>query len=414
MTEMSTNGELPYNFMATSFLGIRIIDRRKRVGGALTSIPTKIPLSTLLDSAVKSSRLSDVHLDALSAKKPAISIPGLYDEQITRLLRFNALHKFVKGISSKIMNLSDGKPLSSMHLTVSLREFRIMNSLGICERDYGTCITIDIHMDDRLGSRVFSVTRSLKDIKLQSWITEIQEKECCLGSRIKGLSSVDNVTCDIILSPAALTNVLDCISSDFVLAYAGYPKDRASVCSSLLSITDDGSAPGLMNSSRIDHEGYPRQRTKIVEKGTLENLVCDCTTATKFGMASTGNANRRISQSLSGNTIMYTPFPFVTCSNLLVESRSSERLSALLETGKILVEMAFPMFPFQHLLVRKAFGLQRGTFAERLRPFIICDSPLGLMRKIASTSNTVRHMLGRKMAAMSPYVVVRNCEIRRI
>ena len=57
-----------------------------------------------------------------------------------------------------------------------------------------------------------------------------------------------------------------------------------------LSIYDDGLNDAYISSSLFDDEGYPTQKTPVIEKGVLKNYLHNWSTAKKYGVKSTGNA----------------------------------------------------------------------------------------------------------------------------
>jgi TldD protein len=77
--------------------------------------------------------------------------------------------------------------------------------------------------------------------------------------------------------------------------YAG--KIGQEVASSLVSVYDDGLLPQKFGSGRYDDEGYPVQKTVLINKGILEEYLYDYQTAKKAGRNSTGNGRRESYQS---------------------------------------------------------------------------------------------------------------------
>ena len=70
------------------------------------------------------------------------------------------------------------------------------------------------------------------------------------------------------------------------------------IASEDLTLIDDGTDPRGMNSSISDDEGVPRQKTSIIENGTLKSFLWDTYWANKKGENSTGNAKRSMRQGL--------------------------------------------------------------------------------------------------------------------
>jgi PmbA protein len=80
-----------------------------------------------------------------------------------------------------------------------------------------------------------------------------------------------------------------------------------------ISIVDNGTLPDGFGTTKIDDEGVPRQKTPIVEKGALSNILYDNYTAKRENLESTGNASRyRMA------TSPYTNQPTIRPTNLTI------------------------------------------------------------------------------------------------
>lgn len=91
----------------------------------------------------------------------------------------------------------------------------------------------------------------------------------------------------ILRSSLALAVCLDIFKDSFLSRLLG--KQVAPEC---LSLIDDGIMAGGRFSSSFDGDGVARQRTVIIENGTLRNCLSDRMEASKNKQASTGNARR--------------------------------------------------------------------------------------------------------------------------
>lgn len=66
-------------------------------------------------------------------------------------------------------------------------------------------------------------------------------------------------------------------------------KEGEQVAASILSLTDDPFLPECVIHLPFDSEGVPTRRKPLIEKGTLNTLLHNLSTAAKAGCASTGN-----------------------------------------------------------------------------------------------------------------------------
>jgi PmbA protein len=69
------------------------------------------------------------------------------------------------------------------------------------------------------------------------------------------------------------------------------------VAADALTVTDDGTLPGLFGTSPFDDEGVASRRTVVIEKGVLKSYLLNTYAGRKLGMKTTGNASR----GLTGN-----------------------------------------------------------------------------------------------------------------
>ena len=84
-----------------------------------------------------------------------------------------------------------------------------------------------------------------------------------------------------------------------------------------LTVTDDGQNPTGVNTDAIDAEGYPQQKTTIIEKGRLNQFLFDSYYAQIYGTESTGNCTRH--SRLFGSTLPYENSPSIRPKNLEVK-----------------------------------------------------------------------------------------------
>lgn len=96
-----------------------------------------------------------------------------------------------------------------------------------------------------------------------------------------------------------------------------------------ITLVDDGIMYGGMRTRPFDDEGYPTQKTYVIEKGLLKNYLYDTYTSLKDNVMSTGNAVR-------GG--YWTP-PQTAPSNLILEAGDSSLEEMVKETSRgLLVE----------------------------------------------------------------------------
>lgn len=97
------------------------------------------------------------------------------------------------------------------------------------------------------------------------------------------------------------------------------------VCSSDISIVDDGTIPGNRGSVNFDDEGVPGQKTYMVRDGILTSYLHDRISAGYYGVSPTGNGRRE--------TFRYAPIPRMRSTYMLSGSSDKESIIASVRKG---------------------------------------------------------------------------------
>jgi TldD protein len=97
------------------------------------------------------------------------------------------------------------------------------------------------------------------------------------------------------------------------------------VCSSDISIVDDGTITGNRGSVNFDDEGVPGQKTYMVRDGILTSYLHDRISADYYGVSPTGNGRRE--------TFRYAPIPRMRSTYMLSGSSDKESIIASVRKG---------------------------------------------------------------------------------
>ncbi|MBW1742552.1 MAG: TldD/PmbA family protein [Deltaproteobacteria bacterium] len=100
------------------------------------------------------------------------------------------------------------------------------------------------------------------------------------------------------------------LEADLALEGLSVYSDRVgeTVASSRITVIDDATIPQRRGSYGYDDEGFPAQKTLLIDKGVLKGYLCDRLYAMRFGGKSTGNGRRQ----------SYKHPPIVRMSNTLI------------------------------------------------------------------------------------------------
>lgn len=214
--------------------------------------------------------------------------------------------------------------------------------------------------------------------------------------RMLGAEKINTQKAPVVLDPYVATNFLGvlapALSAEAVQKgkslFAG--KLGTQVCSSLISIIDDGALPGAIMSAPFDGEGVSTGRTALIEKGTLKNFLHNSYTAAKDGVTSTGNAVRSFKST-----------PEVGTTNFFIEAGSVSRDELLsgIEQGFYVTEVMgmHTANPISGDFSVGASGLwiEKGKLTKAVRGVAIAGNLLSLLEQVDCVADDLTFFVGR-------------------
>jgi PmbA protein len=172
----------------------------------------------------------------------------------------------------------------------SIGHVSLLTSTGIEQEDKFTTLYLSIRAfktKEASGHKTLS-SRILAEFDVEKAGKEAGEIASLSKNPVEGKPGKYNV----IFSPLAFAPILDSIgeaasifSVESGMSFLTKTKDLGN-----FTLIDDGTLPNGINSSKFDDEGYPTQRTTIIEKGTLKTYLHNTSSAERYNTKSTGNA----------------------------------------------------------------------------------------------------------------------------
>jgi len=171
-----------------------------------------------------------------------------------------------------------------------------------------------------------------------------------------------------------------------------------------VTIYDDGLLNGGLRTWKFDGEGVPHQRTLIIEKGVLRNLIYDSYTAKKEEKESTGNASR--AGYLSTPNVEATNFHFMP------GNKSPEELLRDVDEGLLVYYLqgahsSNPASGEFSVVATPAWKLENGTLAYATKGTMLAGNIFQLLTNISALANNERK-IGQLVA---PWVLVENVKV---
>jgi PmbA protein len=307
-------------------VGIRAI-ANKAIGFSSVSSLEENKVLEAVEEAVKIAKIRPPDPNWVSLPNPRTPSEkgGIFDKRVAelgadRILEMSANCCVVAGdFDKRIVQAMSMIEAGSM-------EFGVVNSKDTEVFDKGTLFTIYIGTKGKFRGEEVSGADFLLSRSLNENVAPIAESASrktveCFGKRPLSEKHVGTVVFDN-ESWSQLFSVI------FTAGVSGYNvqenrsvlkgKISQQVAKENVSILDDGTLPEGIGTTKMDDEGVPRQKTSIVEKGTLTSFLYDNYAAKRESRESTGNASRR-----RDPTAPYSNQPLIRPSNLILEPGSS-------------------------------------------------------------------------------------------
>jgi len=315
-------------------------------------------------------------------------VPGMYDRRIAEMTRE------LVDLAEQAINaaLAEGARRCSGTVQTSEWERFVKTSAGADGRDRGTNIELTIRAfvaDDSSGQGNSCSTR-LENFNAESAGAEAGK----IADQAKNPVFGDEGRYTVLFGPAIMANLLNRVA-DFASAYyvdlglsclAGRVGQK--VASEKLTLIDDRRLTGGINSCSFDEEGYPTQRTTIIERGVMKTYLHSSYSVAKYGGTLTGSAF------YVGGTWGMAPIPL----NVIVEPGEfpKEKLFELVEDGLYLTNNWYTRFQnyqtgdFSSICRDGAFQIRNGKIERSLKGLRISDNMLRLLQSITALSNDRR------------------------
>jgi len=216
--------------------------------------------------------------------------------------------------------------------------FAVVNTNGIEASDKGTTFEADVGTkaksgNEEVSSSDFIMSRTFTEDLQPVAVNASKRAIECFGKRAlpekySGPVVFRNVCWNQLFSVIFTHGISALNVQENRSVYKG--KIGNQVAKDNVSIVDDGTLPDGFGTAKIDDEGVPKQKTPIIEKGVLSNILYDNYTAKRGKSESTGNASRQWRA-----MARYAVQPMIRPSNLILlpEKGSLEELIGEVKEG---------------------------------------------------------------------------------
>ncbi len=364
-------------------VGVRVIIDGKMGFAHTTNTKNTEELAKMVERAVfnAQSNVADENF-AFAPKSKYPSVKGLYDK------RFES---FEIEAQTMINTVSDRKcqPTSGGFAAGSYKSL-LLNSEGADCQDVSTGFAGYISVNAEDGEAVSTAHESDSSTHFDVDPETIAQTACQVALDSRGGKPIDTGDSVVILDYDAAAGLLstfsNALNADNVQRGRSLFADKIGeqVVSDSMSIYDDGTLENGLNSSSIDGEGTPSQKTTLIEGGILKNFLYDIYTSRKGGVESTGNGMRG----------SYADMPGVGMSNFLVEFGSINELSdvqdGIFVRDVLGAHTANPISGDFSVEAMNAFKVENGEIAYPVKKAMISGNIFQSLKDASAASKTIK------------------------
>jgi len=319
-------------------IGIRAVVRGSMGYSYVASLD--VDLRDVASRAVKAAKAGypDPDFKELPRSSSYPSLDGTYDDRIALLTPEELID-----IGVSLVKKAQGDKVYSVNLVLESSRFTrfVANSNGVEGTDKGTQLSFLVYVTARDGVNMSSsydgdVVRMMKDIDMESMVVRVaQEAVEGLRARPYKTAKVPAIFSGDVLLAVMVEGVASALNADLIQRNRSFLATRLNqkVGVDELTVVDDGLVEGGPLTGKFDVEGSPRQRTTLIEKGIVRELLHNSYTAGKARASSTGNASR------SGGLLDFRGQVTIAPSNVRVETgdRSLEEMLEEVKEGLLIL-----------------------------------------------------------------------------
>lgn len=375
-------------------LGIRI-SKNGKIGYSFSEDFSDEVLLSLVNEAIENSLIIENDEKAIFANYPDVPMEfPIYDEALGQY-KENDKIQFVKDLERYAYEADPRvKNVSMTTYGEYSSYYKVANSKGM-NKDYCmnsaysyTNVLVE-EEGDRRSAVEFINSRDFTQFNAKEIATKAVEKAISLLGKLKIESGSYPVVFNNEMSSTLLGTFTEIFSADKVHEGRSLLKGKLNteIANSKVSIVDHARDPRGYSSVPFDSEGFPTQKTVLIENGVLKSYLHNSITAEVDGVVSTGNGSRSYKGSLSISPSNFMLMPGESKREDLL--KSSERVIEIVSLAGMHSGANSTSGDFS--LSAEGFLFENGTKVGSLTPFTISGNFVDLLNKVEMIADDFKY-----------------------
>ncbi len=290
-------------------------------------------------------------------------------------------------------------------------ESYLLTSNGVEAHEKGTGLYFSIRsfIDKESSGYGSCVSRTKNKFKF----LEATQHAANIAQLAKGPKTSMSGKYDVVFAPHAFAAVIDQFANNASIfsVESGLSclknKLGKKVADPQVTLYDDPTIPNGYGSTPFDAEGYPTQRTSIIEKGVLKNYLHNVSTAKRYKTKSTGNAGLISPRAFS---------PYLKEGNY-----SKEELFKEIKKGIYITNVWYTRFQnhetgdFSTIPRDGAFYIENEKIKKPLKDIRISENMINMMKNISALGKETTQIKSWEVETPTtvPYALVKNVNITK-
>jgi PmbA protein len=391
-------------------IGIRIISENK-LGFAYSSDINKI--EDVAKKAYLNSKLNEADENFCFAQKTKLdNVKNIYDPKFENL-DVSEASEFLESILETCVE-NNCEPTSGS-FAASLENNLITNSNGVSAfnkfTDFSAFVSINAEKNGEKSTAYDSISSCNFDLDGE----KLANETCKVAKDSIGGVTVETKDTKVILdyrgAVGLLNTFVNAFNADNVQRGRSILKDKVGkpIVDTNISIYDDGTLEGGLNSSISDGEGDRTEKTCLVKDGILKGFIYDIYTAKKEN--SNKNTDDDIKSTANGFRGSYAGTPSVSPSNIIFDFKEqvdiSEIENGFLATDVLGAHTANPISGDFSVEANNAFLIENGEISKPVKKAMIS----GNIFQALSDCNGVKSELRQYGSFLIPKILFNNLRV---